>query len=84
GAAALEATLALALPLWVSLWLLDATLGLVARALGHGEPLARSPLRGALGLLLLGLCLGPISAHAPAWLRGGLNEASALVVRLSR
>jgi type III secretory pathway component EscT len=82
--AALEAALALALPLWISLWLIDATLALVARAVGHTEPLARAPLRSGLSLVLLGLWLGPVSAHAPGWLRGALTAAGAALARLAR
>jgi type III secretory pathway component EscT len=83
-AAGLHATLALALPLWMALWLIDATLLLVARALGHADELTRAPLRAALGLLLLALLLAPLSAHAPGWVRAALLDAQGRITRLSR
>jgi flagellar biosynthesis protein FliR len=82
--AALHATLALALPLWMALWLIDATLLLVARALGHVDELTRAPLRAALGLFLLALMLAPLSAHAPGWVRTALADAQGRIARLSR
>jgi flagellar biosynthesis protein FliR len=81
---ALGVGLALALPLWAALWLVDATYALVLRALGTSEPLSRSALRTGLGLLIVALLLAPLTAEAPALVRAALREARAAVSGLAR
>jgi flagellar biosynthesis protein FliR len=71
--------LSLGLPLWIALFLLDATLALAGRAAGSTREVARSPLRAALGLLLLALMLAPLASRAPELVRASLRDARARV-----
>lgn len=71
--------LSLGLPLWIALFLLDATLALVARMGGGGRELSRSPLRAALALLILALMLAPLASRAPELVRSSLRDARARV-----
>jgi flagellar biosynthesis protein FliR len=81
---ALGVGLALALPLWTALWLIDTTWALVQRALGASTAAERSALRAALGMLLVGVLLAPLAAEAPGLVRAALHEARDAVTRLSR
>ena len=76
--------LSLGLPLWIALFLLDATLALVARAAGGARELSRSPLRAALALLILALMLAPLASRAPELVRASLRDARAGVARVAK
>jgi flagellar biosynthesis protein FliR len=71
--------LSLGLPLWIALFLLDATLALSTRAAGGTGELSRSPLRAALALLILALLLAPFASRAPELVRASLRDARARV-----
>lgn len=76
--------IALGVPLWTALLLLDVTLALAARAAGGGREVARSPLRGALALLILALMLAPLASRAPELVRASLRDARARVAGAGR
>lgn len=76
--------LALGLPLWMALWLLDLTLALIDRARHGSREVARTPERALLALLCMSLLLAPLTSRVPELLRHALGEARALVARVSR
>ncbi len=82
---ALSLALALALPLLITLWILDVGMTLVARATGRAmHPVGQSPLRAALALLVLGLTFTPVIDAFPRAVRDGMASARSLVRAVAR
>jgi type III secretory pathway component EscT len=77
-------SVSLGIPLWTALWLLDATLALVDRFAGGARELGRSPLRGALALLIFALMLAPLTSRTPELVRASIREARGRVSALAR
>lgn len=84
GSDALASAVGFGLPLIASVWLLDASLALLARMLPGASPLGASPLRAPLVVLAAALLLMPISAHAPELVRAAIASARALTRTLAR
>lgn len=81
---ALVAALALGLPLWLALWLLDVTYALVERLRSDAPAVQRAPLRMLVAQLLLVLLLGPLSSRIPGHFREGVARARSALQRLVR
>jgi type III secretory pathway component EscT len=79
---AINAALALGLPLLTAVWLLDLCLSLALRVAHAGERTDKLPLRRALVLGLLSLVCAPWLSRLPELTRGALHGARALLVRL--
>ncbi len=76
---ALALSLALALPLLLTLWIVDVALGLVARAQGRALMTRESALRAALALVILALTFTPVIDAFPLAMRAALTTARSLL-----
>lgn len=81
---ALVTALALGLPVWLALWLLDLTYALVERLRSDAAPVTRAPLRALLAQLLLVVLFAPLVSRAPEHMRAGLARARGVLTQLAR
>lgn len=81
---ALVTAIGVALPLLVSVWLIELTFSLIARVLLPGAMTAQPLLRPLLVLGAVAALLGPVAGRAPEAVRTGIAAARALTRALSR
>jgi flagellar biosynthesis protein FliR len=81
---ALVTAIGVALPLLVSVWLIELTCSLIARVLLPGATTAQPVLRPLLVLGAVALLLGAVAGRAPDAVRAALTAARALTRALSR
>jgi len=82
---ALSLGLALALPLLITLWIIDVGMTLVARTAGRTlEPVAQSSLRAAAALVVLALTFTPVIDAFPRAVRDGMASARSLLRSVAR
>lgn len=81
---ALASALGFALPLLLGVWLLEASLGLIARVLGQGALVGASLLRPLVFFFAAAALLVPVTSHAPEAVRAAIASARALTQALAR
>lgn len=76
--------LAMALPLVLSVWIVELGLAMLARASGHVFVATQAPARLLLAIALLGLTFTPVVDAFPTAVRDAMENARALIRALSR